>query len=156
VSRLDGLELKIPPVAVGLLIAGLMGLAAWRLPGLTSPIPGRATVAAGLVAAGAVVAVLGIVAFRRVRTTVNPMSPESASTLVIFGIYRRTRNPMYLGMLLILLALAVFLSNALAALLVPVFVLYMTRFQILPEERALEARFGAAFVAYKRQVRRWL
>ena len=152
----QGLELKIPPVAVLLLMAGLMGLGAWALPSLTFVLPGRAFAAGGLVAAGIVVTLLGVVSFRRARTTVNPMMPESASTLVIAGIYRWTRNPMYLGMLLILSGLACFLSNALAAALLPVFVLYMTRFQIRPEERALEVRFGPDFVAYKKRVRRWI
>jgi protein-S-isoprenylcysteine O-methyltransferase Ste14 len=152
----QGLELKIPPVAVVLLIAGLMGAAARALPRFTFHFPGRAYVAGALAAAGLLVSFLGVVAFRRARTTVNPMSPESASSLVIAGIYRRTRNPMYLGFLGVLLGLAVFLSNAVAALLVPIYVLYMTRFQIRPEERALEARFGADFVAYKGQVRRWV
>ena len=84
------------------------------------------------------------------------MQPESASALVVSGIYRLTRNPMYLGFLLILLGWALFLSNGLAVLAVPAFVFYMNRFQIEPEERALAAIFGAEFVAYKSHVRRWL
>ena len=152
----QALELKIPPVGVVLLIAGLMGLGAWALPSLTFAFPGRAFAAGGLAGTGAVVCLLGIASFRRAKTTVNPMTPESASTLVISGIYHWSRNPMYLGFLLILCALACFLSNALAAALVPGFVLYMTRFQIRPEERALEARFGREFVAYQGQVRRWI
>jgi protein-S-isoprenylcysteine O-methyltransferase Ste14 len=152
----NALELKIPPLAVGLVTAGLMGLAAWRLPNLTFALPGRAFAAGGLAVAGAVVSILGVASFRRARTTVNPMTPGSATSLVTAGIYRRTRNPMYLGFLLILCALAVALSNALAAALLPGFVLYLTRFQIRPEERALEARFGPEFAAYKGRVRRWI
>ena len=150
------LELKIPPLALVLLCAGAMALAAWALPRLTYPYSGRLAVGSGLAAAGVLVAGLGIAAFRRARTTVNPMSPESASSLVIVGIYRLTRNPMYLGFLLMLTGLAAGLSNAVAAALLPFFVLYLTRFQILPEERALEARFGADFVSYKGRVRRWI
>jgi protein-S-isoprenylcysteine O-methyltransferase Ste14 len=150
------MELKIPPVALVLLIGGLMGVAAWRLPTLTFPLPGRAFIAGGLAAAGAVVCLLGVASFRRARTTVNPMTPEASSSLVVVGVYRGTRNPMYLGFLLMLCGLACFLSNAVAAALLPVFVLYMTRFQIRPEERALEARFGADFIAYKGRVRRWI
>lgn len=152
----QGLELKIPPVVVVLSTAGLMGLAAWGLPRLTFALPGRAYVAAGLAVAGTLVALVGVSAFRRAGTTVNPMSPDSASALVIAGLYRWSRNPMYLGMLLILLGLAAYFSNILAAALLPVYVLYMSRFQIRPEERALEARFGADFIAYKGRVRRWI
>jgi len=148
--------LKIPPVAVGFVTAGLMGLAAWRLPSLTFILPGRAFAAGGLAVAGAVVSILGVASFRRARTTVNPMTPESATSLVTTGIYHWSRNPMYLGFLLILCGLAYYLSNALAAALLPGFVLYLTRFQIRPEEKALEARFGPEFAAYKGRVRRWI
>jgi protein-S-isoprenylcysteine O-methyltransferase Ste14 len=150
------LELKIPPVALVLLIAGLMGLAAWGLPRGTSLLPGRAFIAGGLAAVGVLVSILGVASFRRAKTTVNPMTPEASSALVIVGVYRWTRNPMYLGFLLMLCGLTGYLSNALAAALLPVFIVYMTRFQIRPEERALEARFGADYVAYKGRVRRWI
>jgi protein-S-isoprenylcysteine O-methyltransferase Ste14 len=153
---MSALELKIPPVALVLLTAGLMGLGAWGLPRLTTGLPGRAIAAGGLAAAGAAVCILGVASFRRAKTTVNPMTPEATSALVIVGVYRWTRNPMYLGFLLILCGLAGYLSNALAAALLPVFIVYMTRFQIRPEERALEARFGADYVAYKVRVRRWI
>jgi protein-S-isoprenylcysteine O-methyltransferase Ste14 len=107
--------------------------------------------------AGAVVCALGVAAFRRARTTVNPMKPSSSSALVVSGIYHRTRNPMYLGFALVLLGCwVVFSSNALGFTLLPAFVLYMNRFQIMPEERALEARFGREFVDYTRRVRRWI
>jgi protein-S-isoprenylcysteine O-methyltransferase Ste14 len=87
---------------------------------------------------------------------VNPMTPEASSALVVAGIFRWTRNPMYLGMLVVLIAWALWLSNALAFIVLPLFVAYLNRFQILPEERALQARFGAEFERYCRSVRRWL
>lgn len=105
---------------------------------------------------GVCVALLGVASFRRARTTVNPLKPEKASALVMSGIYRYTRNPMYLGLLLALLGWAFFLSNALAFLSLPAFILYMNRFQIAPEERVLAARFGQEFAAYLSKVRRWL
>ena len=92
----------------------------------------------------------------RAGTTVNPIKPETAGSLVVSGIYRRTRNPMYLGFLLGLAGWAVFLSNALAFIFLPVFVLYLNRFQIRREERALASVFGKDFAAYQSKVRRWL
>jgi len=74
----------------------------------------------------------------------------------VSGVYRLTRNPMYLGFLLVLLGWAIFLSNALAFLLLPAFIFYMNRFQIEPEEKALTSLFGQQFVAYTSRVRRWL
>ena len=98
----------------------------------------------------------GVRAFQRARTTVNPINPAASTALVVNGIYRVTRNPMYLGFALLLLALAMYLGKLSGLLLVPLFMAYLQHFQIRPEERALQAKFGALFVAYCRQVRRWL
>ena len=150
------LELKIPPVAVVLAAAALMWLVAWAVPAFKFQLPARDLVAMSFALAGAVTSALGVVSFRRARTTVNPMKPELSSSLVASGIYGLTRNPMYLGFLLVLLGWAVFLSSVLAFLFLPAFILYMNRFQIDPEERALAALFGQEFTAYKARARRWL
>ncbi|MFL6647317.1 MAG: methyltransferase family protein, partial [Sulfurifustaceae bacterium] len=92
----------------------------------------------------------------RVDTTKDPRHPERATALVTGGIYRITRNPMYLGLALVLVGWGIFLSNVLSLLGVVVFLGYLNRFQIVPEERALEARFGEAYRQYKQTVRRWL
>ena len=107
----------------------------------------------GLALAVVVIAVRG---FRKAKTTVDPFHPESASAIVTSGIYRFTRNPMYLGFLLVLIALAIFLGNWISALMPLVFVIYMNRFQIAPEERALRLRFGTSYEAYLHSVRRWI
>jgi len=153
---MNNLELKVPPVALVLLWAALMGAAWWVAPGFTYPLPGRIPIAGALALLGVIVCLLGVASFKRARTTVNPMKPESSSSLVISGIYRRTRNPMYLGFLLILLGWAAFLSNPLAVAGIPLFAIYLTWFQIKPEERALESRFGEAFVDYRKRIRRWI
>lgn len=155
VHRMRALELRIPPLALVLIFAVSMAAVACTVPASLA-VPARVTVAVALAFAGAVVALAGVVAFRRQKTTVNPFTPDQSSALVASGIYRFSRNPMYLGFLLGLLGWAVYLANWGSALLLPGFVAYMNRFQIKPEERALEARFGQAFVAYARSVRRWL
>lgn len=148
------LELKVPPPAVALTFALLMWLISWAVPQLGFDFPGHIVVAVAFALAGTIIAVLGVASFRRAKTTINPMKPESSTSLVVSGIYKFTRNPMYLGLLLVLAGWAVFLSNVLAFLLLPAFVLYMNRFQIEPEERALRARFPEEFAAYERRVRR--
>lgn len=84
------------------------------------------------------------------------MHPDKASALVITGVFRVTRNPMYLGLLLFLIGWAILLAHPVAALVVPAFVAYIDRFQIRPEEAALTDRFGARYKEYARTVRRWL
>jgi len=150
------LELRIPPVAFSLLTAALMGGVAWAARGLNFAIPGSRLIAGGLFAAGAGVSVLGVVSFRRAKTTMNPLQPARASTLIASGIYRISRNPMYLGFLVGLLGWAILLSNPVAFFALPLFVLGMNRWQILPEEKALSLRFGSEFAAYRTRTRRWL
>jgi protein-S-isoprenylcysteine O-methyltransferase Ste14 len=150
------LELKIPPPAVALAVALLMWSIARATPFAGWAITGRAVVAVMLATAGACISLMAVISFRRARTTVNPLRPGTASTLVTGGIYRHTRNPMYLGLSIILLGWAVYLANAPALLLLPGFVLYIYRFQIVPEERTLAALFGAEYQAYRTRVRRWL
>lgn len=153
---MPNLELKIPPAVVGLAVAGVMWLGSWASPSFEFPMPFRQGLALGFGFGGVVVAVLGVVAFRRAGTTVNPLKPDTASRLVVTGIYRLTRNPMYLGMLMVLLGLAFYRSNVVAFLLLPSFALYMNRFQIIPEEKMLTSMFGAEFTSYQATVRRWL
>lgn len=149
---MDWLEHRIPPP----LVAIISGLLMWLAVRPIAPLGGRLWLALLVVLAGAAVCLAGVASFRRARTTVNPLKPESASSLVIAGIYRHTRNPMYLGFAIILLGWCVFLGSALAVLGVAAFVLYIGRFQIRPEERALRELFGAEFDAFCGRVRRWV
>ena len=152
---MPSLELRIPPPIVTVVVGALMWLAAWLAPQLACPLPARYVLAGALLIVGLAVSISGAVAFRRAGTTVNPLQPQKASVLVTSGLYRRTRNPMYLGLLIVLCAWALFLANWAALLGLPLFVLYLTRFQIIPEERALTAVFGDAFARYRSTVRRW-
>jgi protein-S-isoprenylcysteine O-methyltransferase Ste14 len=153
---MQSLELKVPPVPLAAVFAAAMFGVSLITPAATFVIPGRTGIAIGLALISSAIAVAGVVAFRANKTTVNPLNPGAASALVSSGVYRFSRNPMYLGFLLALAAWAIYLSNALAVLLLPVFVAYMNRFQIEPEERALLAKFGTAFSQYMTAVRRWI
>jgi protein-S-isoprenylcysteine O-methyltransferase Ste14 len=150
------LELKIPPVVVGLLLGAAMAAVPRFTPAFAFVLSAGRIIATGLAVTGVVVALLGVVSFRRAGTTVNPLQPAAASQLVVSGIYRWTRNPMYLGMLLVLLGWGVVLANAIAFLAATAFIPLMNRLQIGPEERILAATFGPAFTAYQSAVRRWL
>ena len=156
IIRMQALELKIPPPAVALLIAGAMWGISLLAPLLEVPAFIRVAAAITIALAGAGFALAGVISFRRARTTVNPMKPETTSALVCSGIYTVTRNPMYAGLLFVLVAWVVFLSSAWVLPGPLAFVLYMNRFQIAPEERVLSAMFGAGYSAYISRVRRWL
>ena len=151
------LELKIPPPVKGETVAeSMVAVALCVGPVLDLPMALRMGGALALAAMGACFDLAGIWVFRKAKTTVNPMAPQRSAKLVASGVYRITRNPMYLGLVLILLGLALYLASPWALLGPLAFAAYITRFQILPEERVLSARFGAAYTAYCTQVRRWL
>lgn len=150
------LELKIPPPAVALLIAAAMWEISQVTPRVDVPALVRAFAGIALAVAGGGIALAGNLTFRRAGTTVNPFKPESATALVTSGAFRYTRNPMYVGLGLLLLGWAAYLCSIPALLCLPVFILYLNRFQIAPEERALTALFGAAYTDYQAGVRRWL
>ena len=126
------------------------------VPALNLEFSARGEVAAAFGLTGVACSLLGVAAFRRARTTVNPITPGATTALVVSGIYGVTRNPMYLGFLFLLLAEVVWLANPIALLIAPGFVLYLNQFQIVPEEMALQSRFGAQFDAYATRVRRWV
>ena len=148
------LELKVPPPIVLAIVALGMWIAAKTGP-LVS-VPGAAVVGAALMIAGFALNVAGVVTVRRAKTTFNPLRPDTTTALVSTGLFGLSRNPMYLGMLVVLLGWAVYLSAPLALAGPAVFVLYINRFQIRPEERALSALFGASFAEYTSKVRRWI
>lgn len=146
----------IPPPVVALLCGAAMWAvdrqasaaridSAWLLP-----------VAGVLLAAGVLLLIAAVVSFVAARTTINPLRPANASSLITTGAFRLSRNPIYLADLLLLAAFAVWLGNLLNVVFLAVFVWYIQRFQILPEERALTERFGASYAAYCTHVRRWL
>jgi protein-S-isoprenylcysteine O-methyltransferase Ste14 len=153
---MKALDTKIPPPLAALLVAVAMWGISRVTPALFIDRTWRLVIAATVASLGALVAVLAATAFRRAQTTHNPMTPEAASSIVSNGVFSYTRNPMYVGLTTLLVAWAVYLAS-LAALLGPVvLVLFITRFQILPEERALAAKFGRDYDDYRRRVRRWL
>ena len=151
----NALELKVPPVALVFLFGALMWLASAYSP-FTIALPWRSAFALIIGIVGFAIALAGVLSFRRADTTVNPLTPEATTAMVTSGIYRFTRHPMYLGFLLVLTGWAIYLSTFLAFVFLPLFVWYINRFQIVPEERALGAKFSDAFTAYKSSVRRWL
>lgn len=151
------LELKLPPPLVALLCA----LCAWGLsisfPAQQWPLsPQRLWLVAVLGGMGVLLDLSALSVFLRMRTTLSPFSPTRTRFIVRGGPYRLSRNPMYLGLACVLGAFAVYLCHPLALLGPLLFVAWINRFQIQPEERILLARFGEPYALYLKTVRRWL
>lgn len=153
---MNSLELKVPPVAQVIIIAIVMYGVSKTMLSLQFSFNGSTLIAVGLIVLGLCIGMMGIAQFRKAQTTPNPQALDRVSSLVTSGIYQYSRNPMYLGLVLALLGWALYLSHVLPFVLVPVFMLYMTRFQIQPEERMMARKFGNDYQAYLMRVRRWI
>ena len=153
---MDKLELKVLPILVVIILGGLVTLVAQFLPIYDYHFQAKIGWCIALVLIGVVIVLLGAASFRQAKTTVDPRNPNKAEHLVTAGLYQFTRNPMYLGFLLILAGWVVVLANYLAWLALPAFIFYINRFQIKPEERFMLAKFGDEYQSYKDRVRRWI
>ena len=153
---MQSLELKIPPP----IVTAIFALGMWAVSSLRPllPVPAlvRISIALAILLIGIGFSMAGMASFSRAKTTVNPLKPETTTSLVSSGVYRITRNPMYVGMLLVLVAWAIYLSSVWTWFGPLALSLYLTQFQIKPEERVLTKMFGSEFDAYKAKVRRWL
>ncbi|MGH1426391.1 MAG: methyltransferase family protein [Arenicella sp.] len=149
------LELKIHPPIVFISVVGLMWGVSQVLPGFIWPKTVQYAGALICLFLAVSIAVLAVLAFRKAHTTINPHRPETSSSLVTGGVFSFSRNPMYLGLAVLLLGWSWFLMNAYAMLLVIAFIGYITAFQIKPEERMLSHLFGDDYRQYQQRVRRW-
>lgn len=150
------MKTKIPPPILALLFLIAMGAIAFTVPIGQFTLPGGSFVAGALIVMGLAVAISASRAFQKADTTINPLDPSKASNLVTSGVFAYTRNPMYLGLLMLLCAATIWFGNALNLALVVGFVWYMSTFQIAPEEDALTNLFGETYTDYCKRVRRWV
>ena len=155
-DKTNFLELKIPPPVVFFAFAGFMWLLSIASPMTSFELPAKKPIAMAVAAVAGLLAGASILSFLRAKTTLHPDKPARTTKLVVTGVYAITRNPMYLSLFLLLIGWAVYLANCASALPIPFFVVYLNRFQIMPEERALASLFGGEYEAYSRRVRRWL
>jgi protein-S-isoprenylcysteine O-methyltransferase Ste14 len=146
------LDTKIPPPLVTALSALLM----WLMGGKPDRSEWQTVVAIAFITIGLGLMLAALITFIKIGTTVNPLKPHRTKHLVISGVFNWSRNPIYLGDLLILCGWLVWLGNPVAVIVLPAFVAYINRFQIRPEEAALKRLFAQAYQDYSNRVRRWL
>lgn len=149
------MKLKILPPLVMLIFGGLMYVLDRFLPVGEFDFFGRSEMSQVLLAFGFLIILVALVQFKKANTTTSPLRLGKVNQLITSGIFKYTRNPMYLGMLLFLIAFGIYLGNAFNTLLAAGFVYYMNHFQIHHEERALTEKFGKAYLLYLKAVRRW-
>jgi len=150
------MKTTIPPPILGMIIGVGMWFVDDLLPNYSIQFIGQGYLAILLGLIGLSIDIISVLAFFKAKTTINPLSPEKTNTLVINGLYRISRNPMYLGMLLMLIAWCLWLGNPVNLLLVGLFVIVINTLQIIPEESVLQKHFGQQYIDYKNRVRRWL
>ena len=149
-------RLLIPPPVQMLSTGFAIWLVARTFPQWQIMLPYQREVGTLLIGIGILIEVASIVEFIRARTTINPIDPDKTRALVTNGLYRISRNPMYLGMVVLLTGWAIRLGNPLNVILIAAFVFLITVLQIKPEERILRDKFGPAYDAYCKKVRRWI
>jgi len=145
---------RIPPPIVTLVFALLIYFSADLLPSLRFELQNALALLFAIAGLGVIAA--AIIPFVKLKTTVNPLAPKSATSLVTDGVFRFSRNPMYLGMLLLIISVSICTGAVASVVLLPSFVVYIRVFQILPEEQAMRELFPDAYQAYCKQVRRWI
>lgn len=154
---MKALELKIPPVLLFILFAvSMYVLAAIDNGWLYMHIPLKSIWVTALFVFSGYMGISGVLEFKKAKTTVDPTKPTKASSVVDTGIFSKTRNPMYVALFILLLSWGFWLEDGLSLFLSMFFIPYMNRFQIKPEERALEKIFGDDYLSYKAKVRRWI
>ena len=109
-----------------------------------------------IVSVSSVIVFFSLWQFYKSKANINPIHLEKSNVFVVDGIYRFSRNPMYLSLAGLLVAWAVYLQSAVSFLGVFLFVYLITQWQIKPEEYWLEKKFGESYLAYKKKVRRWI
>ena len=150
------MKLKIPPPLIALIFSVLM----WGVSLLSNHAPLESAVVVPLSVliflAGLAINISAAISFRKANTTMNPRKPKKATNLVDTGVYKLSRNPMYLGLLFILIGWTIWLGSVFNIAILLLFIWYITVFQIVPEEKVLEVLFAEEFESYRSRVRRWI
>ena len=148
------MKTKIPPPIIALICIFINYLSTY----LINPIkfPNIEIIGGLILLLGVVTAVLATLLFKKDKTTVNPRNPEKTTTLVTNGIFSITRNPMYLGLFLSISSTILFFGSWFGIIILMFFVWYINKFQIIPEEEAMEKLFGGKYSEYRQKVRRWI
>ena len=148
------MKTKIPPPIIALICIVLNYLSTYLINPIKFP---NTEIISGLIfLLGLFTAIFAILLFKKDKTTVNPIDPEETTTLVTTGIFSITRNPMYLGLFFLISSTVLFFGSWFGIIILIIFVWYINKFQIIPEEQTMEKLFGKKYNDYRQNVRRWI
>ena len=153
-NKINMLKIKIPPPIIALAFVVILYISSVLMARFT--FEGQSFFALFTFISGLGCVLSASIQFRKVNTTVNPLDPESASHLVVDGIFKYTRNPMYVGLCVAILAFGIYVGAWLVFILLPLFVISINYLQIVPEEIAMQKLFGDEYISYCNSVRRWI
>ena len=148
------IKTKFPPPLVALTFGFLINYTKNIFPKIE--IKNKIIFGSSMIISGLIIILFAIILFKKYQTTITPLNPFNATKLMTDGIYKFSRNPMYLGLLLVLLGISIILNLTGGFFLIPLFILYLNLFQIIPEENAMVDLFKDEFLEYKKKVRRWI
>ena len=148
------IKTKIPPPLVALTFVFLINFTKDIFPKIE--IKNKIIFGSFVIIIGLIIILFAIILFKKYQTTITPLNPSNATKLITDGIYKFSRNPMYLGLLLVLLGISIIINLTGGFFLIPLFILYLNLFQIIPEENAMVDLFKGEFLKYKENVRRWI
>ena len=148
------IKTKIPPPLVALTFGFLINYTKNIFPKIE--ISNDIIFGSFMIIIGLIIILSAIILFKKYQTTITPLNPSNATKLITDGIYKFSRNPMYLGLLLVLLGISIILNPVGGLSLIPLFILYLNLFQIIPEENAMVDLFKDEFSEYQKNVRKWI
>jgi|TARA_B000000532_G_scaffold188538_1_gene154552 protein-S-isoprenylcysteine O-methyltransferase Ste14 len=151
--RLD-IKTKFPPPLVALTFGFLIKYTKNIFPAIE--IKNEIVFGSFMIISGLIIILSAIILFKKYKTTITPLKPSKATQLIVNGVYKFSRNPMYLGLLLVLFGVSTMLNPIGGLFFIPLFILYLNYFQIIPEENAMVDLFKNEFLEYKKNVRRWI
>ncbi len=154
ILKMINIRTKFPPPLVALTFGFLINYTKNIFPKIE--IKNEIIFGSFMIIIGLIIILSAIILFKKYQTTITPLNPSNATKLITDGIYKFSRNPMYLGLLLMLMGISIILNLTGGVLLIPLFILYLNLFQIIPEENAMVDLFKDEFIDYKKNVRRWI
>ena len=148
------MKTKIPPPIIALVMIAIIYLSSLIIEPITFNY--QTLISILVVVIGLACAIPSFRLFAKYKTTISPFTPSETSALVTDGMYRYSRNPMYLGLVFLTIAATIFFGTWLGVVIVVAFIFLLNFLQIIPEEEALLDIFGEEYVEYQKKVRRWI